>query len=247
MPLPSLVTISRYRTTPKDGDWSTIQFERLSGYQSRLDIYIAKRDPSDYGIGGGCGNRSKRHLSDRHTVTIAPSINNGVTYPPIDLVPTANVVVTDFSLSISASTPAPVTVPSGTPAVFTVTATSTQYGFFTNPVALSCQANGLPPGAMCVFSPATITPSVTSSGNTTESATSTLTIYTSGVVGQMRHRAQASRQLPWSRPLLLGLVLLVGVGRLSRRSRSVRGRWWALVGGGGREAIRDEVPDGIKR
>jgi hypothetical protein len=162
-------------------------------------------------------------------VTVAPSINNGVTYPPIDLVPYANVIVTDFSLSVSSSTPAPVVVPSGTPAVFTVTVTSTEYGYFTNPVALSCQANGLPSGAMCVFSPATVTPSVASSSSTTQMATSTLTIYTSGVVGQARHRAQSSPHLPLGRPLLVGVVLLLGVRRLSRCSRPIVSRWFQLL------------------
>jgi len=161
-------------------------------------------------------------------VVIAPSINNGVTYPPLNIVPAANVVVTDFNLTVQSSTPAPVIVPAGTPAVFIVTATSLPTGPFANPVSLSCQLTGLPPGAMCVFSPAVITPSVTSSGGTTQMATSTLTIYTSGVVASAPRSGGSSSARPPSTQLLCGLVMMFGLFGLLARRGGFHLRWLAL-------------------
>jgi hypothetical protein len=152
-------------------------------------------------------------------VVIAPSINNGVTFPPINIVPAANVVVTDFNLTVQPSTPAPVTVPAGTPAVFIVTATSLPTGPFTNPVSLSCQLAGLPAGAMCVFSPAVINPSVVSGSGVTQAATSTLTIYTSGVVGAAVRPVGIPPARRRNGQLLYATLLMVGLLRWSARSR----------------------------
>jgi hypothetical protein len=161
-------------------------------------------------------------------VVVAPSINDGVSYPPFDIVPAANVVVTDFNLTVQPSTPTPVTVPAGTPAIFIITATSLATGPFTNPVSLSCQQTGLPPGAMCVFSPAIVNPSVVSSSGVTQMATSTLTIYTSGVVASVRRLAGSSTRIPRPGPLLYGSVLLCVLGLPRRWRKSVR-RWPALT------------------
>src|SRR5665213_1036460 len=160
---------------------------------------------------------------------VAPSINYGITYPPFDIVTAANVVVTDFILSVQPSTPAPVTVPAGTPAVFIVTAASQPTGPFTNPVSLSCQLAGLPPGAMCVFSPSVVNPSIVSSSGVTQMATSTLTIYTSGVVGSLRPTTESTRARPLEAGLFYGSVLVLGVFALSRRSRRMLRKRVALA------------------
>jgi Subtilase family len=102
-----------------------------------------------------------------NTVRVGVS-NNGLSFLPQEQVPYSKITVTDFVLSASPSSTS--TSPGG-PAIYTITVASTAQGVFGYPVVLNC-SSGLPPGATCLFSPASVTL------GTTGSATSLLTIYT---------------------------------------------------------------------
>ena len=103
--------------------------------------------------------------------------NNQLSFLPLSQFPITTIIVTDFSLSASATSPVNSTANSS---VYTITVASSPQGPFTSPVSLAC-TSGLPAGSTCYFSPATVTPGASSSsGNTVSSAISTLTIVTPG-------------------------------------------------------------------
>lgn len=112
-----------------------------------------------------------------NTVQVAAS-NNGHTYQPLSGVPNSTIIVTDFVLAAVPTVPPTVNVQPGATLLYTVTAQSTAQGQFANPITLAC-TSGLPANATCAFSPTTIN-ATNSTGTTTVSPNSTLTIYTSG-------------------------------------------------------------------
>jgi hypothetical protein len=125
---------------------------------------------------GNCGTGSVTGLGlhanlmcpiGENTVQVSVS-NNGVSFSQPGIAP-YTVIVTDFMLSAS---PGTTTVSPGNPAIYSIDAASTAQGAFSNPVSLVC-SSGLPPGAVCSFSPASIVPN-------SMSPVSTLTIFTSG-------------------------------------------------------------------
>lgn len=149
---------------------------------------------------GGCGTGSAKATQATvecpigiNPVSVSASVN-GLSFLPPSEVPPYNAIVTDFVLSSSSSPASPVTVSPGSPAVFVIQVASTIQGGFTNPVTLACSA-GLPPGATCLFSPATVTPATGSGGTATLVATSSLTIYTSGTSTAMSRHPPSP---PWS-------------------------------------------------
>jgi hypothetical protein len=131
-----------------------------------------------------------------NTVQMSVS-NNGLSFSAPDPIP-YTVIVTDFGLSAS---PTSASTTPGSPVLYTVNVVSSAQGAFTNPVSLTC-SSGLPPGATCLFSPSSVTPTSTSA------VTSTLTIFTAGA-------ASFNRKSPWIRPnlkmpaLWFGLVIFL--------------------------------------
>lgn len=110
----------------------------------------------------------------------------------------------DFSLTAS---PTSVTVPAGQYANITVTVTP-ENGF-NDMVTLSC--SGLPAQAACIFSPTTLTPL------TSAAVSSTLQITTQGASGKnaMLLKSPSTLALAVGLP---GMVALIGLGRLQKRS-----------------------------
>jgi hypothetical protein len=131
---------------------------------------------------GGCGTGTAQgsHATVQcpigtNTIQVALS-NNGKSYQPATQVPYSTIIVTDFVVGASPST---MNVAPGQTLLYTVTAQSTPQGQFANPIALAC-SSGLPAGATCSFSSATLT-AANSAGTSTSTSNSTLTIYTSGL------------------------------------------------------------------
>jgi Subtilase family len=118
-----------------------------------------------------------------NTVSMQVS-NNGKSFSTPSAVP-ATVIVTDFTVSASQSSQVAYL---GVPTTFSVAVSSTSNGAFSNPVSLSCSA-GLPPGATCSFSPATLTPGASI-------ATSVLTVYSSGLAFNQVDPAKPRSMLP---------------------------------------------------
>jgi hypothetical protein len=106
-------------------------------------------------------------------------------------------ITPNFSVAIS---PASLTVTGGQSGTATVSVTPA-HGF-ASAVSFSC--SGLPAGAICSFSPATVTPSGTAA------STTTLTVSTSAASAAVRHD---------SRPLLPGVTLALGLCLLGWRKR----------------------------
>jgi len=158
-------------------------------------------------------------------VNVSASLN-GLSFLPPSEVPPYNVVVTDFVLSPSASSGSSATVSRGAPALFVIQVASSGQGPFINPVALTC-SGGLPPGATCLFSPATVTPATLSSSGTATavSATSTLTIYTSGAIASNR---KSSEMNPSKFIALCSPVLVFGFFSFSAKRRTKAYRLLAM-------------------
>jgi Subtilase family len=154
-----------------------------------------------------------------NAVSLDLSVNGGTSYLPQTEVQSANAIVTDFSLTASAYSTPPVLVTPGSPVLFEVLVTSSPQGGFTNPVSLAC-ASGLPPGAECMFSAITVTPSASTS--TVGTASSTLTIYTAGVAQRNDAPGEApnpARRLPG---VFAGLLLMFGLSRAPGKYRRTR-------------------------
>jgi hypothetical protein len=138
--------------------------------------------------------------------------NNGVSFSHPTSTP-FTITVADFSLSAS---PTGTTPPPGVPVTYTVAVTSIPVGAFSAPVALAC-SSGLPVGAICTFSPATITP-----GNATSSSSpvSTLTItapYNGPVAGYVSEPWHDLRSLATSCAFFALLALLLGLKNAPRQ------------------------------
>jgi hypothetical protein len=110
--------------------------------------------------------------------------NNGKSFSLPGAVP-FTVIVTDFTVSASQTSQVAY---AGVPTVFSVAVSSTSYGAFSNPVSLSCSA-GLPTGATCSFSPASVIPGASI-------ATSVLTVYSSGLALTNTHPAKLGTMVP---------------------------------------------------
>jgi hypothetical protein len=127
-----------------------------------------------------------------NTVQLSIS-NNTVSFTPLPATPVLTITVTDFTMSASMTSGNGIP---GTPNLYTIIVAPTAQEAFSNPVSLAC-SSGLPPGAVCYFSPSSVTPGATS-------AISTLTIITPAV-------APFNRKAPWIRPNLKAPSLWYGI------------------------------------
>jgi hypothetical protein len=119
-------------------------------------------------------------------------------------------VTKDFTIAVL---PENATVTAGQSASFTVTIG--QIGFFDDEVTISC--SGLPTGASCSFSPASVTPGGSD-------ATSTMTVSTAATsmaaFGQRTNPVSSPFEVVWSLGLLLGVVgIAVACGTARGRNR----------------------------
>jgi hypothetical protein len=154
--------------------------------------------------GNGTANGSVANITcpiGVNTVELAVS-NNGVSFSRPTQTP-FTVVVADFSLSAAATN---TTAPPGSPSTYAVTITSIPVGSFSSPVNLAC-TSGLPVGAVCSFSPATITPGNASSF---ASPVSTLTITApfSGPIAAVEPQSRHNLKLIGASWLLLMIFVL---------------------------------------
>jgi hypothetical protein len=141
------------------------------------------------------------------TVQVSVS-NNGVSFSQPGTVP-YTVVVTDFMLSAS---PGTASVTPGNPTIYSIAVTSAPQGAFSNPVSLTC-SSGLPPGAVCSFSPTSVTPGT--------SVISTLTIFTSGatLIGPNIPSSRPYLKLPvlWSFSVMFLIFVAIWTRSFGRR------------------------------
>jgi hypothetical protein len=121
---------------------------------------------------------------------------------------TQTVNASDFALS---STPTTAAVAAGKSASFTLTVTP--QGPFSNPIGFSC--SGLPAGAGCTFSPATVTPNA-------NTATSDLTISTTAPTASLVFPASGHGSKPlYAIWLILPAMLFCTVGWAKPRRRKL--------------------------
>lgn len=191
---------------------------------------ISNCQPAAMQWAGTCGSNSVQAL---HTTLTCPvgvnSIEVSLSYDnaktaffPISQATPYTVVVTDFALAATPSTPT--TISPGATASYVITATSSPQGLFGIPITLAC-VSGLPPGTGCSFSNPTVTIAPASSTGGSIGATSTLTIFTSSVPSLRRKPASRYRNLASLAFCFGGPLVLFCVGLKKNSGRRAGQRW----------------------
>jgi len=222
---PSVVTVNG--TTPNGASLTAYQL----GFSDPDTCPLTKLQWS--GGCGGPGTASSMSCGFGPNTLAVSASNNGLSYSsPANL----TVTVTDFTMGAAPASPGSGTVTAGQSATYTVTVTS-QYGPFTNAVALSCSNSPpLPPGTSCSFNPGTVTPGATAQS-------STLTVSTTGSsLAPPLINPHKIRRMPWPSlvqvprgipmPYWLAIAALALAGVFSARfAPPVYRRQVAMVGG----------------